>query len=189
MAVAQPTTPLASSTAKPVSVSYKNLIECFPELTDESLSFKVDLSQLKELTDEKFVTSRSQLVERQIFFQNTEGEKRRMTLRAKNPDALKVTFELRLDMVDAKEAYTEVALTEAQRINPKQEMLNNLLLNTTTQRDVYSYYDTKLNGVILKFRREHKVVEELELIDKPRKRSVSCEAQKEGSVICTCSKK
>ena len=176
-------------TEKPISISYKNLIECFPELTDEALSFKVDLNQLKDLSDEKFVTSRSQLVERQISFTNPQGEGRRMTLRAKNPEAFKVSFQLKLEMVDAKGIFTDVELTEAQRINPKQEVLNNLLLNTTTQQDVYTYLDTKLNGVILKYKRDHKKIEELELVDRLGKRSVSCEAQKEGTVICTCSKK
>lgn len=185
LSFAQTSTP----TPKPVSVSYKNLIECFPELKDESLSFKVDLNQLKELTDEKFVTSRSQLAQRQVLFQTAEGDKRRITLRAKNPDALKVHFLLKLEMLDAKGIYTDVELTETQRNNPKQEVLNHLLLNTTTLQDQYSYNDTKLNGVILKYRRDLKVIVELELIDRLRKRSVSCDAQKEGTVICTCSKK
>ena len=176
-------------TPKPVSVSYNNLIDCFPELKDESLSFKVDLNQLKDLSDEKFVTSRSQLAQRQVLFQTSEGDKRRITLRAKNPEALKVSFLLKLEMLDAKGIYTDVELTETQRNNPKQEVLNHLLLNTTTLQDQYSYNDTKLNGVILKYRRDHKVIVELELIDRLRKRSVSCDAQKEGTVICTCSKK
>src|SRR5438445_1237545 len=59
---------------KPVSVSYENLMRCFPELQDEGLSFKVDLNRLKEVMDEKFVTSQSQLRQRKIQYEDAEKQ-------------------------------------------------------------------------------------------------------------------
>lgn len=174
---------------KPVSISYKDLVDCFPELTDESISFKVDLNKLHGIIDEKFVTSRSQLVMRQVGYVDADNQKKRLTLRARNPGAWKVSYQLSVEKVDDKGIYTEVKLSEAQRINPKQEVLNNLLLGANIKSDRYSYNDTKLNGVVLTYTRDFKTVEELELADKPRNRSASCENQKDLGVICTCSKK
>ena len=174
---------------KPVSVSYRDLVACFPELTDESISFKVDLNKLKDIIDEKFVTSRSQLVLRQISFVDADNQKKRLTLRAKNPGAWKVNYQLSLEKIDDKGIYSDIKLPEAQRINPKQEVLNNILLGVTVKSDRYSYIDTKLNGVSLSYTRDFKTVEEVALADKRRNRSVSCESQKDLGVICTCSKK
>ncbi|MFS4457801.1 hypothetical protein [Bdellovibrio sp. HCB2-146] len=174
---------------QPVSVSYQNLVQCFPELTSDSLSFKVDLTRLKELIDEKFITSNSQLRQRKIQFVDVNGQTMNLILRMKQISTKKTKTELSLQKVDAKGVVTDIRLTENQRVNPKQEVINGFLVGATVKSDHSSYYDTKLNGVSLVYTKNFKEVEELDLIDKPKKRSVQCEHQKDLGIICTCSKK
>lgn len=174
---------------KPISVSYENLMRCFPELQDDSLSFKVDLNRLKEVADEKFVTSQSQLRQRKIQYEDADKQTNNLILRNTFRGEKKVESELILQQVDSKGVVTDVKLTENQRINPKQEVINNFLLNTTTKSDEYSYIDTKLNDVVATYRRNFKDVQEYNLSDKPNHRSISCEKQNDLGIICTCTKK
>lgn len=179
----------ADTKLKPVSVSYENLMRCFPELQDDSLSFKVDLNRLKEVVDDKFVTSQSQLRQRKI--QYTDADKNLMNLILRNTfrGEKKIETELALQQVDDKGVITDVKLTDNQRLNPKQEIINNFLLNASIKSDEYSYLDTKLNEVVSTYKRNFKDVQEYELDDKLNHRDVSCEKQKDLGIICTCIKK
>ncbi|MDG0817852.1 hypothetical protein [Bdellovibrio svalbardensis] len=181
--------PALASKVKPVSVSYENLMRCFPELQDEGLSFKVDLNRLKEVMDEKFVTSQSQLRQRKIQYEDAEKQLMNLILRNTFKGEKKVESELILQQIDAKGVITDIKLTENQRINPKQDVINNFLLNTTIKADEYSYIDTKLNDVVSTYLRNFKDIQEIELNDRPNHRSISCEKQKDLGIICTCSKK
>ncbi len=186
---AQPMSPEISASAKPVSVSYQNLVTCFPELTDSRLSFKVDLNSLKDLIDDKFITSNSLLRQRKVQYLDAKGQQSILILRTKRVGARKLRTELILQRVDEKGVVTDQKLTENQRINPKQEIVNGLLLGAALQSDEFSYLDSKLNGVSLVYSRNFKIVQDLELTDKAGNRSLTCENQKNLGIICTCSKK
>ncbi|KHD89502.1 MAG: hypothetical protein OM95_03145 [Bdellovibrio sp. ArHS] len=164
-------------------------MRCFPEFQDEQLSFKVDLNRLKDIADEKFVTSQSQLRQRKIHYLDAEKQAMNLILRTKFSGGKKVETELTLQQVDEKGVVTNVGLTANQRINPKQDIINSFLLNATIKSDEYSYNDTKLNGVVATYKRNFKEVDDYELDDKPNKRSISCEKKKDLGIICTCSKK
>lgn len=174
---------------KPVSVSYENVVRCFPELQDEKLSFKVDLNRLKEIIDEKFVTSQSQLRQRKIHYLDVDKQPTNLILRTQFEGARKMETVLSLQQIDEKGVVTDIKLTGNQRINPKQDTINNFLLNGTIKSDEYSYNDTKLNDVVSTYRRNFKDVEEIELVDKPNKRSILCEKKSDLGIICTCTKK
>lgn len=174
---------------KPVSVSYENLMRCFPELQDQKLSFKVDLNRLKELIDEKFVTLRSELRQRKVLYVDNDGKTMSLTLRNKFSGGKKIESQLILEKVDEKGVYTNVKLPENQRINPKQEIINNFLLYANIKSDVSAYYDTKLNGLTSIYSLSFKDVQEYELVDSPNKRTVLCEKKADLGIICTCTKK
>lgn len=178
-----------AQTAKPVSVSYQNLIQCFPELTSDSLSFKVDLTRLKELIDEKFITSNSFLRQRKIQYVDLNGQTMNLILRMKQVTTKKIKTELSLQKVDAKGVVTDIRLTENQRVNPKQEVINGFLAGATVKSDRFSYFDTKLNSMSLVYTKNFKEVEELDLTDRLKKRSVVCDQEVDLGIICTCSKK
>lgn len=186
---AQPLSMSTPAMTKPVSISYENLTRCFPELASDSLSFKVDLTRLKEIIDERFITSNSALRQRKIQYLDSTGQLTNLILRTKQITLKKSKTELTLQRVSDKGVITDIALTPNQRTNPKQEIINNFLLNATIKGDEATYFDTKLNGVSLVYMKNFKEVMELELNDKPRKRSIQCEHQKDLGIICTCSKK
>lgn len=173
---------------KPVSVSYENLVRCFPELQNEDLSFKVDLNKLKEVADEKFVTAQSQLRQRKVRYLDADNNSMILTLTT-TVHGLKAETELALQSVDEKGVITDNSLTKNQRINPKQDIINSFLLNATVKSDEYSYNDTKLNGVKAFYRRDFKEIVEYDLDEKAGNRSVNCEKQKDLGIICTCTKK
>lgn len=188
LASAQPLS-TAPAGAKPVSVSYQNLTRCFPELSDDRLSFKVDLNVLKELIDEKFVTTQSQLRQRKIQYITAEKKSMNLILRTQFFSEKKRQTELFLQQVSDNGVIVDIALTKNQRINPSQEMINNFLLGATIKADEYLYNDTKLNEVALLSRRNFKDVLEIQLEDRRLRRSVSCEKKSDLGIICTCSKK
>ncbi|WP_413557958.1 hypothetical protein [Bdellovibrio sp. HCB209] len=179
--------PVASTT--PVSISYENVVKCFPELKDDSLAFKVNLTKLKEIADEKFVTVRSQLRQRKISYLDADKESMNLILKTQESSPKKQKTELVLQKVSDDGVLTDLALTKNQRINPKQEIINNFLLNATIKSDVYSYHDTKLNGVSSTYKRNFREVIEYSLEGPSRKRSLSCSSEPQLGIICTCTKK
>lgn len=179
----------AAQGGKPVSVSYENLLRCFPELRDQKLSFKVDLNRLKDLIDEKFVTRETQLRQRKVLFLDVDSKTMSLTQRNKFLGSKKMESRLILEKVDEQGSYTEVKLPDGKRVNPKQEVINNLLLYVKIKSDEYSYFDTKLNGVTAIYRMNFKDVQEYELVDGPGKRSILCESKSDLGIICTCTKK
>lgn len=187
--ISSPTLGGGPTAKQPISVSYENVIKCFPELQDERLSFKVDLNQLKEVMDEKFITSQSQLRQRKVQYLDAENQLMNLILRTKFSGSKKVQTELTVQIVDEKGVVTDAKLTDNQRINPKQDIINNFLLNSVIKSDEYSYNDTKLNDVSSTYQRNFKDIEEIELVDKPRKRSIVCEKKSDLGIICTCTKK
>lgn len=179
----------AAEVVKPVSLSYEQVLRCFPELKDDKISFKVGLNDLKEIADDKFVTSESQLRQRRISYRDAEGEGMVLILRTKFRGVKKMETELILQKVDEKGVVTPIALTLNQRMNPKQEIINNFLLNAVITKDEYTYNDTKLNEVSSTYIRNFKEIIEFTLKDKANKRSILCEKQSDLGIICTCTQK
>ena len=178
----------SSPSGKPVSLSYENLTRCFNELQDPALSFKVDLDRLKELIDEKFVTSSSLLQERRVSYLDANGQAKRVLMRVKKAGK-KPVYVLTPQKVEDNGVYVDLKLTDAQKKASSQQVIASLLLNGTVKADEYSYIDTKLNGYQLTYRRNFKSIEELNFKDRSGKRAVACEIQKDLGIICTCSKK
>lgn len=189
LATAQPNTQMPSPAATPVSVSYENVLQCFPELKDDSLAFKVNLTKLKGIADEKFVTVRSQLRQRKVNYLDADKQEFNLILKNQSASLKKPKIELTVQKVQSDGVLTDLALTKNQRTNPKQEIINGFLLNSTIRSDVYSYLDTKLNGVSSTYKRNFHEVTEFNLEGSTRKRSLSCTSESQLGIICTCTKK
>lgn len=172
---------------KPVSVSYENLLSCYPELKNDALSLKVDLNLLKEEMDRRYVTTSSLLRYRQVILKDGSGQERRLKLAAKPAKRSKFNYALSVEKLDpATKAGTPVEIPSSQRINPKQKDLDTYFLNNDILEDERSYFDTKLNGKTLSFKRQFQKVIELELMDVGTKKRLFCEDKKELGVVCTC---
>jgi hypothetical protein len=180
----------AEDSEKPVSLSYLNLTKCFPELKNEAWTKKVDLNQLKEQADQKFVTSQSVLRYRQAHLKDPSGEEKRLRLAAsKVPKKGKFVYTLSLDKLDDKGAGTTLELPASQRTNPSQKILDQYFLNQEVLEDEYSYFDTKLNGMSMSYKRNFQNLFEVEISDPRGHRKLFCEEQKSLGVICSCAQK
>ena len=182
-------TPAASSSMKPVSISYQKVQQCFAEIQDEKLSFKVDLNRLKDLSDALFVTTHSQMRMRKVHYQDAEKKLHNLILRVKNPQTKKSEMVLSLQAIDEKGVITDLALTRNQSVNPKQEVVNTFLLGSKILSEEIWSYDTKLKGMSATTKMNFKEVVEYELRDPARRRTLHCETQKDLGIICTCTKK
>lgn len=178
---------LADVKDKPVSVSYINLTTCYPELKNEALSLKVDLNLLKDEIDRKFITSQSLLRYRQVLLKDGTGQYKRLKLAAKSAKKRgQFNYLLSVEKLDSKKVGTPLELPQSQRINPLQKDLDQFFLNQEVVEDERSYFDTKLNGMSLSFKRNFQNVFELELNDSRAKKRLFCEDQKETGIVCTC---
>lgn len=147
---------------------------------------KVDLSLLKDEIDRKFVTSQSLLRYRQVILKDGSGQQKRLKLAAKPAKKGLFNYVLSLEKLDAKKAGTSIEIPQSQRINPKQKDLDHYFLNQDVVEDERSYFDTKLNGMSLSFKRNFQNVFELELSDSRKSKRFFCEDKNELGVVCTC---
>ncbi len=177
------------SSLKPVSISYQKVRECFPEIKDEKLSFKVELARLKELVDAQFLSTKSQLRMRKVRFQDADRQTKILILRNISLPKGRVETQMSLQLVDAKGVQTDLTLTRNQSLNPKPDLVNAFLSGNKVISDETWHNDTKLKGVSASYRLNFKDIEEYELQDPLAKRSLSCSVQSELGIICTCSKK
>lgn len=173
----------------PSSKSYEVLQSCFVELSDDRLRAKVDLAVLKDVADEKFVTSQTLLEKRKITYLDSEGRLMVLTLRNIPKSLRKMESNLSLQQKDEKGVLTNYELTTNQKKSPPQNIINELMLGSSLQEDEYSFVDTKLNGISARYRRIGKVLKEYQIEDKIKLRSLLCEVQVDLGIICTCSKK
>jgi hypothetical protein len=180
---------LAETKEKPVSVSYTNILKCFPALKNDSQSLKVDLNQLKEDVDKNYVTSQSLLRYRQVLLKDSSGQQKRLKLSAKPIKKGKVNYLLSVEKLDSKGAGTPQEIPLAQRTNPSQKELDQYFLNQDVVEDERSYFDTKLNGQTLSFKRGFQKIFELELSDEKAHQRLLCEDKNGLGVVCTCFQK
>ncbi len=176
----------AKEAAQPVSVSYENLIRCYPELTNTKLSFKVDLNRLKEFADKKFATTATTLRRREIVYKDAADQTKRLIYSRRG---LSKDYDLRLEKIDEKGEWVESPLPQAQRINPNQKEIGNIMQNSTVTSEDTSYDLAKIHGMQLSYRSHFDDILSLELSDQLHQRTLSCENQKGLGIICTCSKK
>lgn len=175
---------------EPVSLSYLNVVRCFPELESEKVKAKVDLSKLKDLIDLKFVTTRSLMLERVAVFTDSSDVKKKIRLwTTDSVTSPKINYRMQLDYFDVKGLTQEQIIPEKLKLNPPQKDLNQFFATAVFESDRYTYIDTKLNGVRLTYKKNIEKIEELSLNDPPQKRQILCDIRQAGAVVCDCIKK
>jgi hypothetical protein len=181
---------LTSPVAQPVSVSYTQLTKCFPELKNEAWVRKVDLNELKEEIDSHFVTTQSLLRLREVWLRTPQTEVQKRLRLAARPSSQKgpekFDYVLTLEKLDSKGGGTNIEIPAAHRVNPTQKDLNSYFINEEVTRDESSFYETKLRGLTLSYKKNFKTVSEIELKDPKGARRVFCDDQKDLGIVCTC---
>jgi len=180
---------LAEVKEKPVSVSYTNTLKCFPSLKNDAQSLKVDLNQLKDDIDKNYITSQSLLRYRQVLLKDSLGKLKRLKLSANTAKKGKVSYHLSVEKLDEKGAGTSIDLPISQRINPSQKDLDQYFHGQDMLEDERSYFDTKLNGQTLSYKRQLQKVVELEMKDDRARLRLLCEDKNAVGVVCTCFQK
>jgi hypothetical protein len=124
-----------------------------------------------------------------VNYLDADKDEYNLILKTQPVSLKKQKTELSLQKVAGDGVLTDMALTKNQRTNPKQEIINNFLLNGTIKSDVYSYLDTKLNGMSASYKRNFREVIEYNLEGSAHKRSLACSNEPQLGIICTCTKK
>lgn len=177
---------VATAKETPVSVSYENIVHCFPEFASKKIEGGVQLDRFKELIDSKFVDIDSTLRYRKIRFKTDGGETRLLTKVLTKPK----TYELRLEKWTEADGRHDLPLpVQAQRINPTQKQIDQILVGTTVLADDSAFEANKAQSLEIAFIKGLQGIQQLDLRDPARKRSVSCNEEKDLGTICTCSKK
>jgi Skp family chaperone for outer membrane proteins len=178
----------------PVSLAYEDAIRCFPELKNDSLKSRLDLTILKEVADNKFVTLKTSMLERVAIFTENGGLKKKLRLWAFEPGAAakksgKQQYKLQLDIIDAKGLTHEQKISDSIKTNPTQNEINNFFTTAQFESDYYTFIDTKLNGVELIYKRNFEKITEFSLKDKRARRQLDCDLRDSSTVLCECIKK
>lgn len=179
----------AETKQKPVSLSYVDILKCFPVLKNEAQTLKVDLNVLKDDIDRNYITTQSLLRYRQVVLKDSGGQKKRLKISARSEKKGTFSYLLSLEKLDEKGAGTPMQVPAAQRVNPSQKVLDQYFLNQEILEDERSYFDTKLNGLSMSFKRQFQKVYELELVSEKSRRRLLCEEKVDLGVVCTCFQK
>lgn len=164
------------------SPNYLQAIKCFPDLRDEKLREKFSLDALRSQIDIIYPSMSENLVSRNIFFTNREGEKRILRIKPKGT----LVFELVLESIDKKGVHSVLPLPERQKVKATQEDINQHLLNVEIVGDERIYDDTKLNNYKLGFKTEKGVVMELVFRRPEAKEKLYCYPKKKAGSVCVC---
>lgn len=172
--------------AQPTSVSYKNLITCFPELKQDSLARKVDLNQLKEIADKKFPNLKSTLIANQIDFLDSQNAKKRIMLKIQDPQASRPKYTMELFSIDKSGAESSIAIPLTHRNNPSDATINSYLNSGQSIVRERSYIDTKLNNKRVSYKEVDARIVQWKIIDVKNRRTVDCEDRTKLGIICSC---
>lgn len=177
---------LDAKKSEPISQSFLSIKKCYKDLATDEFQHEIDLNALKDKVDQIYLTTKTDLRYRKFTFLDGEDIKR-LTIRAGSRHGKAAfEYEMRLEKIDGKGTATEIEIPAQHRKNPTQSDINSYIMNAKTQLDETSFIDTKLNGMILTYRRHFKQIQDLELKDKQSQHTLTCENQKNLGVVCTC---
>lgn len=171
------------------SVSYNNLINCYPEFKDPKLQFDMDLTILKEKIDSFFPSSKSTLRFRNITIKNLKNEElRRIVIGLKRWKLSTPIFSFFVESLSKKGDSEVIRKPEEFESLVPNNILNAELLNYQILKDESVYIDTKPKSKELIIKRTNEKIIELELTDTSSKINVKCESQVNTAVLCVCLK-
>lgn len=179
-------TPATTTPKKPVSVSYEAILRCYPELEDDSQSFRVDLGRLRERMDLHFPSLRSYMQSRTVVFRDNTGTNRKARIE-ESPQGK--GFSATWETVGSDGLNTPWTESGVKAQNPTIREINAVLAKGSIQSDERVDVDTKIKNLTLRIRRNAAKIIELRLEEAGTKKTLSCEDKAEFGSICLCLKK
>lgn len=187
------------------SISYANILSCYPELKNEKLEFDVDLSELKKTIDYKFPSIRTTMRYRKVIFEdfkvaaegvdpdsaavNKSSQKKRMTLSISHLKKGMPEYRMTLEKLADDKQGDMIDLPKSHENNPTVDVIKSYLINTKIEEDESFWVDTKPNNKELSYKQNNEQVSELDFAELSRAKQLKCERRKGQSVLCLCLKK
>lgn len=186
------------------SISYTNILNCYPDLKNSKLEFDVDLSELKKTIDYKYPSFRTTMRYRKVIFEdfkvssennpevsavNKGSQKKRMTLSISHLKKGLPEYRMTLEKLADDKQGEMISLPKNHENNPSQEVVKSYLINTKIEEDESYWVDTKPNNKELSYKQNNDLVSELDFAELSRSKQLKCERRKGQSVLCLCLKK
>ena len=182
----------AQTTKKKIpSISYQNILSCYPDLENEKLEFDVDLNVLKKNIDQKFPTTKSTLRYRRVLFTDPKlgPDTHRLTISLQKWVKGVPQYDFYLEKLDKDNIAEIVPVTKEKLKNPVKEVPQKFLLNAKLIEDETLWLDTKPNKAEMSYKTSNESVQELDLSQSSGKVQLKCENKKSQGVLCLCLKR
>lgn len=177
------------------SISYTHILDCFPQLKNNSLEFDVDLDILKKNIDQFSPSAKSIMRYRKVIYEDlisseskSDSQKKRLTLSLvhlrNQPE-----YRMSIEKIDDKMTGEIISLPKVHEINPNKEIIKSYLINAKIEEDETYWIDTKLNKLEFSYKISNDSIIELDLSDKSKQKQLKCEKRKDRGVLCLCLKK
>ncbi len=181
-----------SQTRKKVpTISYQNLLSCYPEISNEKLEFDMDLSVLKKTIDQKHPSLKSVLRYRKVLFTEAKRgpERHRLTISLQKWVKGNPTYDFYIEKLN-KDNIAEIVPTEKEKFkNILKDVPQKYLLDVTMLEDELLWLDTKPNKTEMSYKVSNDSVVELDLSHVNGKVQLKCENKKTQGVLCLCLKR
>ena len=173
------------------SISYQNVLTCYPELKNEKLEFDVDLDQLKKTIGNVFPTNKSVLRYRKILFTDLKlgPETHRLTISLQKWTKGIPEYDFYLEKLDKDDVAEMVPVKKEKFKNPLKEVPQKYLLDVSLIEDESLWLDTKPGKMEMSYKSSNDKTTELDLSSSRDKTQLKCESKKTQGVLCLCLKR
>lgn len=180
-----------TSRKKLPSISYQNIIQCYPELENEKMEFDVDLNTLKRNIDQKHPSLKSVLRYRRVLYNDVKlgPEPHRLTISLQKWVKGVPQYDFYLEKLDKDNVAELVPVTKEKYKNPIKEVPQKYLVDAKVTDDESLWLDTKPNKKEMSYKTSNDSVVELDLSQSSGKVQLKCENKKQQGVLCLCLKR
>lgn len=173
------------------SISYQNILNCYPDLENEKIEFDVDLNVLKKNIDQKYPTSKSTLRYRRVLYTDPKlgTNPHRLTISLQKWAKGVPHYDFYLEKLD-KDSVAEIVPVQKEKFkNIVKDVPQAYLLDVKLLEDESLWLDTKPNKTEMSYKASNDSVLELDLSQGSGKVQLKCESKKSQGVLCLCLKR
>jgi hypothetical protein len=184
-------TPERAKSKKLPSISYQNIIKCYPELVNEKMEFKVNLNLLKKDIDQKRPSMKSVLRYRRVLYTDAKlgAYPHRLTISLQKWIKGIPQYDFYLEKLDKDDVAEILPLDKEKFRNPVKDVPQKYLLAVKILDDESLWLDTKPNKTEMSYKTSNDSVQELDLTHSGGKVQLKCENKKDQGVLCLCLKR
>lgn len=173
------------------SISYQNILNCYPDLENEKIEFDVDLNVLKKNIDQKYPTTKSTLRYRRVLYTDPKlgADPHRLTISLQKWAKGVPHYDFYLEKLD-KDSVAEIVPVQKEKFkNLVKDVPQKYLLDAKLIEDESLWLDTKPNKTEMSYKTSNDSVLELDLSQGSGKVQLKCENKKSQGVLCLCLKR